>query len=250
MLYRIASILIAILWSQQVLAHAWVANAPVWSRSYAEAKVPGDHEITDSGVTFGQSTATATAANATANAFAHANSIGLWGGNVKATAAGPGAWAGTENPFNMPVVPAPGSTMGTAELDYSAWNTASHFYLEGTSSHNANGYLELAVLNITGMSEDNVSQIFLNYGSVESALSQGYLNSSQVLFHHRETSLTDSFSYDFDLGSLNANSVLVTGLAHSVGAVPEPSTLALLGVGGLAVISASRRRRHHANGVM
>lgn len=241
MMNKIAAIVIALVWSPLALAHAWVANAPAWSRSYAEARVPGDQEVTDSGVTFGQTTATATANNATANAFAHAHSIGLWGGNVKATANGAGAWAGTQDPFNMPVVAGVGP--GSAELDYAATLGGSTFYLTGTSGHNANGFLELAVLNTTGMTEDYVSQIFLHYGSVESALTAGYLTSSQVLFQRRETGLTDTFSYSLDVGSLDYNALMVTGVSHAVAAVPEPSSLALLGLGGFAVLAAARRRR-------
>ena len=241
---RIVAMVFALVWSQLTLAHAWVANAPVWSRSYAEAVVPGDQEVTDSGVTFGQSTATATAANANANAFAHAHSIGLWGGNVKATAVGQGAWAGSQDPFNTPIVPGPGP--GTAELTYAGSLSGSMFSLSGSSSHNSNGYLELAVLNTAGMSESDVSQIFLQYGSVESALTAGYLTSSQVLFERRETSLTDNFSYSFDIGATAYDSLLVTGVSHSVAAVPEPSTLVLMSLGGFAVLAASRRRMGRA----
>lgn len=240
MWYRITAILIALLWHQQVLAHAWVANAPVWSRSYAEAQVPGDGEITDSGVTFGHTTATATAANANANAFAHAHSVGLWGGNVKTTANGQGAWAGTANPFDAPIVPGIGP--GSAEMDYSATYSGSQFYLSGTSSHNSNGYLELAVLNIDGLTENFVSEIFLTYGSVESALTAGYITSDRVLFERRETTLGSSFSYTVDIGSLEHSDILVSGVSHSVAAVPEPSLLSMMGLGGIAVALAARRR--------
>lgn len=239
-IFQLLLIASSILCTQQASAHAWVANAPAWSRSYAEAFVPGDSEITDSGVTlFGQSTATAQAQNADAAAYAHAHSIGLWGGNVKTTAQGPGALAGPSNPFTTPIMPGIGD--GNAELDFLGSVTGNLFSLNGTASHNTNGFLELSVINLGGLSEQYVSDIFLLYGSVESALAANYLDSWRVLLNFRETSLADTFTYEIDLGMMSPDDIVVTGLSHAVSHAPEPSALILFGLGGLML--AVRRSR-------
>jgi hypothetical protein len=239
MMYKIAALFfVTMTWGSHVIAHAWVANAPIWSRSYAEANVPGDHETDDSGVVFGQSTATADANNATASAHAHAHSRGLWGGNVRTTAYGAGAWAGSENPFVDPIVALVGD--GIAEIDYGATNLGTGFLgLTGTANWNFNGYLELAVLDIAGLTESFVSDIFLTYGSVESALDAGYISSSIVLFSERETGLSTSFTYNVAIGSLSDDDILVSGLSHAV-SVPEPNIVLLLAIGGIGVLTTRR----------
>jgi hypothetical protein len=239
---RVTLFIMTMAWGSQVMAHAWVTNAPVWSQSYAEAQVPGDHEIDNSGVVFGQSTATANAINATAVAHAHANSRGLWGGNVKTTAFGPGAWAGSENPFVNPIVAGVGN--GIAEMDYDATNLGTGFLaLNGTANWNFNGYLELTVLDISGLTESFVSDIFGIYGSVESAINEGYISNNLVLFSKRETDLLNNFSYNIDISSINdMNNILVSGLSHAVSAVPEPNSLLLLTL-GLGVLTSRRLLR-------
>ena len=241
MLKKLAVVL-TLVWTQQVYAHAWVANAPAWSRSYASASVPGSAQVVDSGVTFGQSAAAANAANANANASAAANSIGLWGGSATANAFGPGARAGgSDDPFPSPIVPVSGP--GFADITFQSSYSSGMLDVWGTASHNANGYLELSVLNTAGLTPDQVSNVFLVDGSVQSALANNTLSTGQVLLDVRENQLNGSFNFDIAVGSINPNDLAVEGLAHAVsGPVPEPETTALLGVGLLGALLLGRRR--------
>lgn len=242
MIFKVSTLfVITMIWGSQALAHAVVAKSPIWSYSYAETEVPGAHMISDSGVVFGQSTATANSVNATAEANAHAHSQNLWGGEVETSAFGADALAGSENPFVSPIVASVGS--GTAEMDYDAINLGTGFLeLTGTASWNFNGYLELAVLDISGLTESFVSDIFGVYGSVESALDAGYISNSLVLFSMRENDLSTNFSYNIAIGSLSENDILISGLSHAVSAaVPEPNILSLLSLGVIGVLTTRRR---------
>ena len=96
------------------------------------------------------------------------------------------------------------------------------------------------MLNITGLTESFISNIFLQYGSVESALNAGYITSSIVLFKKRESDLSSSFAYNVAIYALSNDNILVSGLGHTV-SVPEPNTVLLLAIGCVGVI-ASRKQ--------
>ncbi len=222
-------------------ADAWVLNAPAWSRSYAEAKTTDCHDINDSGVMPAQTTATAECGTndcVSEYAYGHGHSKGWWGSNVKVIAKR-GGWAG-EYPFGEPIEPVPGLTEGFADLDYEVSRDVNYLMISGTASYNDNGYLELAVVDTSEMTEYEVSAIFDDYGSVQYAWQEGYLADWEVLGHWREDAFMpgESFAWNVNVYGIPDECILVSSLGHAV-STPEPATVFLLGLGGLVL----RRRR-------
>jgi hypothetical protein len=230
-------------------ADSWVIKAIAYSRSFATASVPGSTQTDDSGlVFFAQSAAAATAANATAQASATAMSRNLWGANVTADAIGPGAFAGPSNPFVNPLDIHVGP--GSASLDYDVSFNAGVLTITGTANFNVNGFLELSVLNVNGLSPQSVSSILVDFGSVERAVAMGGFSSDRILGIHRETSSlfqNGTFSLSINIGMVDPNDIVVTGLAHAASAVPEPATMILLSTGLGALVLKVRNRRTNRN---
>jgi hypothetical protein len=151
-------------------------------------------------------------------------------------------------PFVSPVSPVP-DVPGFVEIEFDVSRNNNSLYIFGNQKHSENGFLELSVLNLTGLTleeqEGLSSNIFLNFGSVEKALVSGAISSSQVLFRARETEFADGlFGFQLDVGSLADNDIIVTTVAHAISAsVPEPSsTLGLLALGTLGAASTLKRK--------
>ena len=231
-------------------ADAWVFKGPGLSRSFARASVPGSQQMDDSGLVFGQSSAAATAAGVDLFASANARSRNLWGGAVSVFARGRGASAGITNPFVDPLAIQVGP--GSASLDYDVSFAPGVLTITGTANFNANGFLELAVLNIADLSPESVSNLFIDFGSVERAVALGGLSADRVLSIHRETSSLfqngSTFSLVINIGTLDPNDIVVTGFAHAVSDVPEPGTMVLLGTGLGALALKIRNRRSKRSG--
>lgn len=240
---RFASV--CIVFAGQLLADAWTAKAVAWSRAYAEADVTSQQKIDDSGVNlFQQSSAMASAADANGTADASAVTRGFWGGGTLSTTASGVGSAAFRNPFVLQPVLQAGP--GAASLNFEGvFNSPGLFILSGTSSNNANGFLELSVLDWTGLTMSNVSNIFLQYGSVESALAAGYLSQARVLQRLRESSAPlagGSFSLPVNTGSLAPENVVFLGLAHAE-STPEPAVVGLVGLGLCLLAQPAVRRR-------
>jgi hypothetical protein len=203
-------------------ADAWVLNAPIWSRSYAEAHVPGKDDVDDSGVVFGQSSATAGPLTnigcPSSYAYAHAHSRGLWGGKIVEIARGPGASAGSKNPF----IDTPSAVPGYGHLEFELNDFAvegGNLNLSGYVNRNENGLLEISVLDISDLSESSVIDTISTYGSVESAIAAGILPRDKILFKHREFELgfmKGDFQFSVNIGSLKENNIAILGVGHTV----------------------------------
>jgi hypothetical protein len=230
---------LAVLSKSMLWADSWTAKAVTWSRAYARASVTSTEMIDDSGVNlFQQSNAMASAADANGSAQASAMTRGFWGGGTVFDTASGAASAGFPNPFvNRPSIqPGP----GFANLDFEGVLTSPGiFTITGTASFNSNGFLELSVLDWTGLSMTNVSQIFLQFGSVESALAAGLISDGRVLERLRETSPlleSGSFAFDVPIGSLAPENVVFLGLGDAE-SVPEARSIYLTGFGFLLLLS-------------
>lgn len=223
------------------VAHAWYANAITWSRSYAEASVPGTPLVRDdSGVVLDQTTATAGPLSAgAAYAYAHAHTRGWWGGTLAIVARG-GGTAGLEKPFVDPVIASPGP--GSVELNLNASiDDAGALLLSGSIDYNKNGFMEMSVIDIRGLEESFVSDVFGVHGSVESALDAGFVSTDLVLFRRRESNLQNGpFSFEVDIGSLDSDDVCVLCLVHAVSGsvgMPNLSKWGLIALGLLLAAS-------------
>jgi len=170
------------------------------------------------------------------SASAASNAGLVWGG-ATVTAVGAGAAAGAEQPFVTPIVPT--SASSSANLNAS-WSFAGGILqLDGTGSRTGDGFMELAVLDLTGMPANFGEMLQLTYSSVERALANGFIAPSRVLGVWREDVLTGTFSMSVPLGSASENNVGVLGMAHAV-SVPAPGATACCA--GSLVLWAGRRR--------
>ena len=157
---------------------------------------------------------------------------------------GAGAVAGPTNPFVNPLVIQVGP--GSAGLDYDVSFSPGVITITGMANFNTNGFLELAVLNVNGLSQEFVSNILADFGSIERAVALNAISPTRVLSINREggSLLTNgTFSVSIDIGALDPSDVVVTGLAHAVSDVPEPSPMFLLGTGLTALALKIRRWR-------
>jgi hypothetical protein len=233
--------------SNPALAKGWYVNAPVWCKAGAEASVPGNTVVVNAGVIKQCAANTGLLNNPPAQAQAKAVTKGIWGGTINVLGKN-GGKADSDNPFVNPRSPVPGLD-GVADIDVDVNRNSNLLTLSGNTQYNANGFLELSVLNLSGLSPEEQqnlsSNIFLDFGSVEKALEEGFISSNQVLFKKRETEfLHSSFSFTVDVTSLADNDIVVTSLAHAISAVvPEPtSTLGILALGTLGAASTLKRQ--------
>jgi hypothetical protein len=157
---------------------------------------------------------------------------GRRGASVHALAENGGS-AGLNHPFLAPTQA--GLGQGIAEIDVDAVRKNSTFTINGRSNYNSNGFLELSVLDLSEVDSSSqvtfASDIFSNYGSVESALDAGFIDPEWVLFREREYDLPTFglFTRNINVGSIADDDILVAGLAHSVSVVPLPPTILLMG---------------------
>jgi hypothetical protein len=244
--------LLLVFWSTPAFADVWALHSPLWCRTFVELAVPERaNYVDDSGVDFPQQSSPLTTILGTGGSFAtgEATTRGFWGA-TGVDASGKGGATGSDNPFLAPITAQLGP--GIADIDYDVTRNGSLFTISGTTEYNSNGFLELSVLDLSGMTlpeqQTLASDIFLTLGSVEKALDAGLISASQVLFREREIMLptNGSFSRNVDVDLLANNDIVVSALGHTVSAAPEPSTWLMFGTGLIGLLGYGWRRKKSA----
>lgn len=156
------------------------------------------------------------------------------------TAASGHATADDPPPFANVVPP----TMSAASANAEIWGevTGNVLTIHASATWTLDGYVELAVLNLTGWTDQSYLALVRDERSVEHALAHGLLSSQQVLGYWRETSQigTMGFTTVIDITGIDPASIAVHAAAHA-SSVPAPGA-SVLGLAGLGWIAGRRRR--------
>jgi hypothetical protein len=252
--YMLAPVVFAILavLTQNVYGHAWCWNRGVACQSCAEATVPGQADVDNSGIVIGCVSAAAAGplnGPSGSSAFANASTKCLFGVKAKVSAANGGSAGHEQLSLNAiaPLMLMVTGEMG-GEFDCDGQITGNIITLSGTASYHSATFMELCVLDINNLSDTQISNIFLTYGSVESAVDANYIPSSRVLFAVRGSGFpVGNFNYNVNIGALDQSKVVVSGVGHIATGIPTVSqwgliilTILLLTAGAVVIV----RRRH------
>ncbi len=145
-------------------------------------------------------------------AWARAKTWGRVDGDADA---GGGGSAGPDNPFGE-LDPDPMVLRGRARANVANTVSNGRFIVYGQIAYNPNGFVEIAVLNIKGLSQMQIDAVVSQYASVEKALQGNAISANRVLGRWRET--------DFVAGPDGPSVVSVTGGGRFLPMIvaPEP----------------------------
>jgi hypothetical protein len=140
------------------------------------------------------------------------------------------------DPFGGNTIPSVGESVASLDLSFGPIGAPSEgiwLRVRGSQVHSADAFIEIALLDATGLSDETLEQIFEDFGSVHLAVESGFLSPDRIMRYARESE--GPIIYQEDVWIPPGVDYVVTSMVHSF-SVPEPATLALFGLGSLTLL--------------